>query len=645
VRAVAKALALADGLPRGVKRVVIFGYDLFAVCAAYLLGYLMRTATLDGAFDPGWWQVLGLTGASTLVAFRVLGLHHELLRFAGERSLRALAIGAIASSILLLGSLFALRYNAPRTLPLLYALALFWLAGAPRFAVRMMQTRVERRAGESVAIYGAGVGGRQLAAWLRKNPAFRVECFVDDDPTLLGLYILDVKVRAPTELQRLAQSGRCKRVLLAIPSLSSTRRREILAMLERIGLSVHTVPPFEDLVEGRAHIGEIRELDIEDLLPRPPIQPNEALLASAVRGKRVLVTGAGGSVGSELCRQIALQSPLELTMLDHGEFNLYSIDAELAPRFGPGSGMRLHSVLGSVLDERLLARTFERARPQVVFHAAAYKHVPLVEANIVEGVRNNVLGTRAVAEAARAVGVEHVILVSTDKAVRPTNVMGASKRMAELVLHLQSLDPGRTVFSMVRFGNVLGSSGSVVPLFRRQIALGGPVTVTHPEVTRFFMTIREAAQLVIQSVTLARGGEVFILDMGEPVRIADLARRMVHLSGKRLSAEDPVEGIEIQYTGLRPGEKLYEELLIGDAASGTEHPLIMRAHESGIREGEFRALLGELENACVRHDAAAVRQVLVRAGTGLSPQGAPAAAAADRVVRLAPPPSSTGHAA
>ena len=628
--AIGGVLALLDDMPRAVKRGLMFGYDLAAVLAAWTLAYVARIATTEGAFDDGWWAVVLLTGVGTMVGFRVLGLHHELLRFAGVRSVRALAFGSMASGAILLASCFLLRYNAPRTLPLIYALLLFAVAGAPRLVVRLLQMSVERRDGEPIAIYGAGAGGRQLAAWLRRNPSYRVECFVDDDPKLHGHYVLDVKVRSPDVLSSFARTGRCRRVLLAIPSLSLERRREIVGFMETIGLQVHTVPPFEELVEGRAHIGELRELEVEDLLPRPLIHPDETLMDSAVRGRRVLVTGAGGSIGSELCRQILQRRPASLTLLDHGEFNLYSIDAELAARAKQHGEPPPRAVLGSVLDRGLVDAVFAEARPQIVFHAAAYKHVPLVESNIVEGVRNNVAGTQVVAEAAERAGVEHFVLVSTDKAVRPTNVMGASKRMAELVLHMLSQRGSRTIFSMVRFGNVLGSSGSVVPLFRRQIALGGPITVTHPDVTRFFMTIREAAQLVVQSVPLAHGGEVFILDMGQPVRIADLARRMIHLSGKRLRTPTEDGDIEIQYTGLRPGEKLYEELLIGEAASGTAHPLILRAREEGLKDHhELRVLLAELDAACDRRDVAEIRRALVRSGTGLV-AGAPP----DNVYRL-----------
>ncbi len=617
-----RALEFLERLPRSVKRLLILGYDLTAVCAAYLLAFMVRVSSVEGAFHPLWWLVLTLTAIGTLTTFRMLGLHHELLRFAGVRSIRAMAIGACASGFMLLVVLFLLRYNAPRSLPLIYTLVFFAIVGLPRLLVRLLQMGVERRTGESVVIYGAGAGGRQLAAWLRKNPAYRVECFVDDDPRLQGHYVLDTRVRDPADLPVLAREGLCSRVLLALPSTSQNRRREIVAFMEKIGVQVHTVPPVEDLMHGRAHIGEIRDLDVEDLLPRPPIQPNEQLMLAAVCGKRVLVTGAGGSVGAELCRQIAQLRPAELTLLDHSEFNLYSIDAELSAK--TSGTLKLRSVLGSVLDRPVIEHLFASVNPQVVFHAAAYKHVPLVEANVVEGVRNNVFGTKIVADCAEASQAEHFVLISTDKAVRPTNVMGASKRMAELVLHMLSKRSSATVFSMVRFGNVLGSSGSVVPLFRRQIGLGGPITVTHPEVTRFFMTIREAAQLVIQSVPLAVGGEVFILDMGQPVKITELARRMVHLSGKRLRSEGADGGIEIEYTGLRPGEKLYEELLIGEAASGTEHPLIMRAREDGIRDAELHGLLADLTDACERHDADEIRRILIRAGTGLVPQEPPA---------------------
>ena len=478
----------------------------------------------------------------------------------------------------------------------------------------------------------------------------RVVGFIDDDTRLQGRLINGVPIHALDEVPELARDKDVAAVLLAIPSLGRTRRNQILEALRETGVHVRTLPGLQDIALGKVQASDVRELDIEDLLGREPVQPRLELMTRHTTGKTVLVTGAGGSIGSELSRQLCALQPGTLVLVDQSEFALYSIHHELATRIAQGvlPPCELVPLLCSVRDESRLMDVFAARRPHIVYHAAAYKHVPLVEGNVVEGASNNVLGTWIAARCALRAGVSEFVLISTDKAVRPTNVMGASKRLAEMVLQglagpggaaapgpvpvpseaaaprAGSEGAAPTRFSAVRFGNVLGSSGSVVPLFRQQIRNGGPVTVTHPEVTRYFMTIPEAAQLVVQAGAMARGGEVFVLDMGEPLRIIDLARRMIELSGASVrDAEHPGGDIEIVITGLRPGEKLYEELLIGDHPQPTDHPRIMKARETFLPWAELETRLIAFEAATVRGDAGAVRGMLEALVAGYEPAAAP----------------------
>ncbi|RYD48975.1 MAG: polysaccharide biosynthesis protein, partial [Sphingomonadales bacterium] len=469
-----------------------------------------------------------------------------------------------------------------------------------------------------VLIYGAGNAGRQLAGAVQTSGKLRVVGFIDDSASLHGSTISKLRVWPPSKLESLAEAHGIDEVILAIPSASRARRNEIIARLRKIGVRVRTIPGLLDLAHGRVTVSDLRPLAVDDLLGREAVAPDMALLERPITGRVVLVTGAGGSIGSELCRQIAAVGPTKLLLVESSEFALYAIHQELTRHQTESNGaVELIPLLASVTDETRMRQIFETWQPNTVYHAAAYKHVPLVEHNIVEGTRNNVLGTHVCASLAREFGATNFVLVSTDKAVRPTNVMGATKRAAELVLQALASDQQATQFAMVRFGNVLESSGSVVPLFRQQIAAGGPLTVTHRDVIRYFMTITEAAQLVLQAGGMAKGGEVFVLDMGEPIKIADLAQRMIELSGRRVRSEsDPDGDIEIQVVGLRPGEKLYEELLIGENPTTTSHPRIMMAMESYLPFEQVDAEIAKLRAMVTRQESVLVREWLQQMVTG-----------------------------
>jgi FlaA1/EpsC-like NDP-sugar epimerase len=539
------------------------------------------------------------------------GQYKGLTRYVGSRALYRLA-GRNGLLVLLLSQLGVLLQLPlpPRTSWLLLWLLLTGLTGALRFALRdlLMELQASRiPAAIPVAIYGAGGAGAQLAMALRQVGKHRVVAFVDDDPRLNHRTIHGIRIQPVAWLH--SQADSVQQVLLAIPSLSRGRRRQILDGLQALGLPVLQVPSVEEIASGRARIDTLRPIEIEELLGRDAVPADPELLGPGIAGRCICVTGAGGSIGSELCRQILLWRPRCLLLLEASEPSLYAIHQELS-REASGS-LELVPLLGNAADQPWLEHVLRQHRIDLVFHAAAYKHVPLVEANPLAGLANNVLTTRAVCQAAARTGVQRVMLISTDKAVRPTNVMGASKRVAELVLQAWAQQSTTTCFAMVRFGNVLGSSGSVVPLFRRQIATGGPITLTHPEIVRYFMTIPEAAQLVLQAAQLARSGDVFLLDMGDPVRIQDLAEQMVRLSGLTLrDAQHPDGDIEIVCTGLRPGEKLYEELLIDADSQSTTHPLIYRARERCVPPSQLWAQLDALQQALTAQDRASALDLL-----------------------------------
>lgn len=531
-----------------------------------------------------------------------IGLYRAVIRFMDIKLLWTIFYGSTIG-VLLVSTLVALaRFNSlPRS-----SLAIFWVfsfvyIAATRLLARGFLQGVELRVDKKkrVAIYGAGRAGAQIAQALFSSREYRPILFFDDSLDLQRSSLLGLKIFSPQKIEELIFTKSIDEILIALPSVSRSRQREIIENLKKYPLMVKILPAVADVVSGKIRFEDIREVQVEDLLGRDRVPPREDLLRACVSGKVVCVTGAGGSIGSELSRQLATLDPLKLILVEQSEFALYKIEEELK-RTAPF--LTVEAFLLDVCEQSKIERVFKDSKVETVYHAAAYKHVPLVELNPVSGIKNNSLGTLSCAQASITAGVKTFILISTDKAVRPTNVMGASKRLAELMLQALSAENHKTIFTMVRFGNVLGSSGSVVPLFREQIRRGGPVTVTHPEVIRYFMTISEAALLVIQAGSMAKGGEVFLLDMGEPVKIYDLAKKMIELSGLELRTENSSNGdIEVKFTGLRPGEKLFEELLIGDGFLKTDHPGIMKGQEGFLNIRELQKLLSLLVDKCNEH--------------------------------------------
>ncbi len=541
-----------------------------------------------------------------------------------SQAIWAIVLGTIITTVSLVLIAFLIGIDIPRTMPFIFAWLCLLTVGGARVLVRAIIGKMTTSKKESVIIYGAGSAGRQLATALGAGPEYFVSAFIDDDATKHGSIIQGIPVVCFKGIYELINKRKVSKVLLALPSATRARRKEILAQLEPLTIKVLSMPGMADVVEGKAKLAEITEVGVEDLLGRDPVAPKVDLMTANITKKVVMVTGAGGSIGSELCRQIVKQQPTKLILFEQSEFALYSIEKELNEYICNNAlELELIPIMGSVQRINRLETVMKTFGVHTVYHAAAYKHVPLVEHNVVEGVRNNVFGTYYCAKAAVNAGVENFVLISTDKAVRPTNVMGATKRMAELVLQGLTQEQGvkhKTRFCMVRFGNVLGSSGSVVPLFRRQIKEGGPITLTHPDITRFFMTIPEAAQLVIQAGAMGKGGDVFVLDMGEPVKIKDLATKMVRLSGFEVKSDtNPHGDIEIKCTGLRPGEKLYEELLIGNNVGETTHERIMTASEVMLPLAELNVFIEALDIACHNFDHETIRQLLLDAPTGFNP--------------------------
>ena len=608
-------------LPRLQKRLISVVADVLALLFALWAAFSLR-------FEQSFWipsqdqlVISGLTVVFTIAFFVRLGLYRAVVRYLSDKAFLTVVGGVIASSLILILLGYWLGVAVPRSVPVIYAALAFIFVSGSRMSIRMIVSRPIRHNKERVVIIGAGETGLQLCQALQQGTEFHPVAFISfnsgNHKTLInGLPVYDVKY-----IESAIEAHRGERLLLALDADSGVDRRRLLKQLEPLSVPVQTVPSMSELVAGQKRINDIRDLEIEDLLGRDPVRPDNAQVAESLYDKSVMVTGAGGSIGSELCRQILQHRPKVLVLFEQSEFSLYSIERELqAINEVESLGVEIHPLLGSVTHRRRCEAVMKAFAVNTVYHAAAYKHVPLVEHNIIEGVQNNVFGTWHTAEASIASGVERFVLVSTDKAVRPTNVMGASKRMAELVLQGLAQRQSETVFSMVRFGNVLGSSGSVVPLFRDQIRDGGPVTVTHPDIIRYFMTIPEASQLVLQAGSMGQGGEVFVLDMGEPVKIVDLARKMIHLMGLDEKDEDNPDGdIEIVFSGLRPGEKLYEELLIGDDPQGTAHPRIMMAREVSLSWGELEPLLAKFTRASHNFDCQAIVDLLRQARTAYTP--------------------------
>ena len=611
-------------LSRPLKRIANLIIDTILITGAFFFAYWTRLGKITSFDNYQIWLALSCTLVVTLIAFIKLGLYRAVLRYISFKALAMIATGALISSISLVLFSFFIDSFIPRTVPLIYFSYVFLLCGGVRMLVRYYIGLLLDKNNESVLIYGAGSNGRQLSVMLKHAYRYRIRGFIDDNTKLHGTYLLGNKIFSPKDISKLVQKYNIKVILLAIPSASRRERKAIIDSLIPLKIKVQTIPDMEEILQGNAKIDELREVKIEDLLGREPVLPNQELLQKNILNKTVMVTGAGGSIGSELCRQIILNKPNILILFEISEFSLYSIHQELLEIIKKNNlSTIIHPILGNVQDIERLDRVLAHFNIDTIYHAAAYKHVPLVEYNIIEGIRNNIFGTYNVAKCAADHNVKSFVLISTDKAVRPTNTMGASKRMAELCLQALSeqLKNSQTCFSMVRFGNVLGSSGSVIPLFRKQILKGGPITVTHPDIIRYFMTIPEAAQLVIQAGSMAKGGDVFILDMGEPVKIVDLAKNLIQLSGLSVKDEkNPKGDIEIAYAGLRPGEKLYEELLIGgDNVTKTVHSRIMTAEEEYLPFEQLSNVLVELEQACKRADYMAIRQILLSAPTGFQP--------------------------
>jgi FlaA1/EpsC-like NDP-sugar epimerase len=611
-------------LPRWAKRFVVLAVDTALCVLTFWLAYYLRLGEFVALSGNALLAAVTSVGLA-LPVFIISGLYRAIFRYSGWPALLAVA-RAIAVYGLIYASVFtAIGFqDVPRTVGIIQPILLLLFVGASRALARIWlgdqyQSILKHASRPKVLIYGAGRTGRQLAAAMNNSPEMQVAGFLDDDDRLHGHVLNGLPIYNPADLTYLVTTLAIGDVLLAMPSLSRKRRNEILSGIRGAHVSVRTLPSMTDLAQGKVSISDLRELDIDDLLGREPVMPNHILLAMNVRSKVVMVTGAGGSIGSELCRQILAVGPSKLLLIEQSEFALYGIHQELEEKVS-GRDIVLVPLLASVQDHERIREIMSTWHPDTVYHAAAYKHVPLVEHNPAEGIKNNVLGTLRTAQTAAENGVSDFVLISTDKAVRPTNIMGASKRLAEMALQALAATTTGTKFSMVRFGNVLGSSGSVVPKFRQQIRDGGPITLTHPEITRYFMTIPEASQLVIQAGAMAKGGDVFVLDMGQSVKIMDLARRMIELSGLAVKDEQNQDGdIEIEITGLRPGEKLYEELLIGDNPKPTSHSRIMKAHEEFIPWSELEDKLKALEMALNVNDVGVIRLMMEKLVTGYTP--------------------------
>jgi len=608
-------------LPRSAKHAILVLADLLALPLLLLAAYTLRFSTFPK--PPYDYRELLLSSLIPVVALYFVGFYRTVIRYSDNRMVRDACIGMfIAVSFLYMQAYLNTFHDTPRSIFIIYGgLGVIYLIGSRLLAAGFLNWSAGLgQEQEPLVIFGAGSAGMQSYLTLQSSPGYQPVAFIDDSASLQGQLVHGLPVYSRKQFSGwLNKHPKVKTVLLAMPSISEDQRREVLEFIQPFGLAIKTLPNLSDLLSGKSKLSDIRDIQVTDLLGRGAVSPQTTLMAGAVTGKTVLVTGAGGSIGAELCRQILRLNPARVIVLDNSEYALYRIDLELR-RINENAGTEIIPVLASVLDGASVARIFSHYSPHTVFHAAAYKHVPLVEANISAGVRNNTLGTWLVAEQAVQAKVERFILVSTDKAVRPTNIMGASKRMAELVLQALSQQESDTIFSMVRFGNVLDSSGSVVPQFRRQIVSGGPVTVTHPEITRYFMTIPEAATLVMQAGSMASGGEVYLLDMGEPIKIDQLARTMIQLMGRTVRDVDGNGDIAIEYVGLRPGEKLYEELLIDGAADATAHPKIFTARESMLDWKVIELELQNLSKACNELDVVTIREVLKRCVAGYDPE-------------------------
>ena len=615
--------------PRITKKIISIFVDIAIICVSYWLAYLTALNGKESTLIHDSNQIsFFITLILTIVIFSRAGLYRPILRYMDMKAVLILCVSVVFSSLSLKFFSYIMQTSIPGSMPIIYAAYLIVLCGGLRLWARFLINKKGSKNKTKVIVYGAGVAGRQLVNILCQNSEYHPVCFVDDDKKIHHSSIHGLDVYGSDDIERLVKHYNAEKVLLAMPSATRSQRKKIIESLIELPVEELSVPNLNDIVSGKLSIDNLQDVAIEDLLGRNPVAPREALMEANLKNKVVMVTGAGGSIGSELCRQIIKYKPKVLVLFELSEFALYQIDRELSSLSNDeGLNVEVIPLLGSVQRINRLVTVMSSFNVQTVYHAAAYKHVPLVENNVVEGVRNNVFGTYYTAKAALEAKVELFVLISTDKAVRPTNVMGATKRMGELGLQALAeaqkklTEKNVTYFSIVRFGNVLGSSGSVIPVFKRQIMAGGPITVTHKDIIRYFMTIPEAAQLVIQAGAMSQGGDVFVLDMGQPVKIVELAKKLIKLSGLELKDKNNSHGdIDIKFTGLRPGEKLYEELLIDDNnIVETTHERIMRAQEPYLALDEYNVLLDELNEACHELKHERIQQLLLDASTGFTP--------------------------
>ena len=610
-------------LPRNVKKTFFVIHDIVMIFVAFWFAQSLKANYSNEWSHLSNWLAFASTAGLTISLFVRLGLYRAVTRYVSTRVLYTAVLGSAVSAVAFFISVLIFEQRLRLALPVVYFLLLVVLVTSSRIILRSVLSDHNKRPMAPVIIYGAGQSGRQLLEAIKQVNEYNAVAFVDDNPAIQRSVIYDIAVYRPSEIADLISRYGVEKILLAIPSATMEERKAIIENLKQYNCEVLTIPGMKDLVDGKIKVSSLKKISVVDLLGRDPVAPRPELMGADITGKVVMVTGAGGSIGSELCRQILKCRPAKLLLFELSEFSLYSIDKELRERLAEeGSSIEVLPFLGSVQNKERLLSVMKAFAVETVYHAAAYKHVPMVEFNTVEGIRNNVFGTLLCAQAAVEAGVGTFVLISTDKAVRPTNTMGASKRMAELCLQALAAEPGQqTRFCMVRFGNVLGSSGSVVPVFEKQIAAGGPITLTHQDITRYFMTIPEASQLVIQAGAMGKGGDVFVLDMGESVKIIDLAKQMINLSGLRLKDENHPDGdIEIKITGLRPGEKLYEELLIGDEVQKTTHPRIMTASEVMLPWDKLHDILSRMESACRKMNQTELRALLLEAPAGFNPK-------------------------
>lgn len=604
------------------KRLITLFYDILAIFLSLFAAHALRLDTFS--FKLGLPELLSFTTTTAVTIYCLIkfGMYRAVLRYMMLPAIGYLFLSVLISALALAISGFFFQAFIPRSVPFIYAGLAILILGGPRLFIRTVYYHYYKRQKPNVLIYGAGSTGRDLTYSLIQGGEYHPVAILDDDRNKVGQIMFGIRVHHSSDFDKVQSLYQPVKLLLAINNINKGRRLRLVEKLSHWPIEVQSVPSVEDIATGKAQATDVQDLDVADLLGRAPVNPDKALLQKNIMDKSVLVTGAGGSIGSELCRQILIQKPSKLILFELNEYNLYKVDQELNNiKNNLKIETKIISALGSVQNENRLFNLMSNHLVETIYHAAAYKHVPIVEDNIIEGIRNNVFGTLSCANAAIRSGVKNFTLISTDKAVRPTNIMGTTKRMAELVLQALSEKDTDVVFTMVRFGNVLGSSGSVVPLFKQQIRCGGPVTVTHPDIIRYFMLIPEAAQLVIQAGAMGQNGQVFVLDMGEPVKIVDLAKRMIHLMGMKEFYDGNSEDgdIEIKFTGLRPGEKLYEELLIGDNVEGSGHKKIMTAREESLSWPEMESLLNQLDTCCHSFDIECIKRLLLEYPTGYNP--------------------------